>query len=105
VAPNPPRRRSTHRESKEYNQYAELICAPTGERSSRTIGATQTLTRHADAPDLPDDLTATDSKLVYLFVAVSDGATIDDLQAALDVRALSERGPIERVEDRCVTVS
>jgi DNA-binding MarR family transcriptional regulator len=69
------------------------------------------ISRAADRVDLPDDLTAADSKLVYLFVAVSDGATVDDLQAALDIKkislfpvldTLSERGLIERVEDEYV---
>jgi len=69
------------------------------------------LGRTADRFDLPDDLTAADSKLVYLFVAVSDGATVDDLQTALDIKkislfpvldTLSERGLIERIEDEYV---
>ena len=75
------------------------------------MSATQLLGRTADRFDLPDDLTAADSKLVYLFVAVSDGATVDDLQTALDIKkislfpvldTLSERGLIERVEDEYV---
>jgi DNA-binding MarR family transcriptional regulator len=69
------------------------------------------IARTADRPDLPDELTAADSKLVYLFVAVSDGATVDDLQTALDIKkislfpvldTLSERGLIECVEDEYV---
>jgi len=75
------------------------------------MSTTQMIARTADRFDLPDDLTAADSKLVYLFVAVSDGATVDDLQTALDIRkislfpvldTLSERGLIERVEDEYV---
>jgi DNA-binding MarR family transcriptional regulator len=75
------------------------------------MNATQMLGRTADRFDLPDDLTAADSKLVYLFVAVSDGATVDDLQTALDIKkislfpvldTLSERGLIERIEDEYV---
>ena len=75
------------------------------------MSATQMLGRTADRFDLPDDLTAADSKLVYLFVAVSDGATVDDLQTALDIKkislfpvldTLSERGLIERIEDEYV---
>jgi DNA-binding MarR family transcriptional regulator len=75
------------------------------------MNATQMLGRTADRFDLPDDLTAADSKLVYLFVAVSDGATVDDLQSALDIKkislfpvldTLSERGLIERIEDEYV---
>lgn len=74
------------------------------------MSTTQMISR-ADGFDLPDDLTAADSKLVYLFVAVSDGATVDDLQTALDIKkislfpvldTLSERGLIERVEDEYV---
>ena len=75
------------------------------------MSTTQTITRTTDRLDLPDDLTAADSKLVYLFVAVSDGATVNDLQTALDIKkislfpvldTLSERGLIERVEDEYV---
>ncbi|RCU46064.1 hypothetical protein DU504_01370 [Haloplanus salinus] len=75
------------------------------------MSTTQTIARTTDRLDLPDDLTAADSKLVYLFVAVSDGATVDDLQTALDIKkislfpvldTLSERGLIERVEDEYV---
>jgi DNA-binding MarR family transcriptional regulator len=75
------------------------------------MNATQMVGRTTDRLDLPDDLTAADSKLVYLFVAVSDGATVDDLQAALDIKkislfpvldTLSDRGLIERVEDEYV---
>ena len=75
------------------------------------MSTTQTVARTTDRLDLPDDLTAADSKLVYLFVAVSDGATVDDLQTALDIKkislfpvldTLSERGLIERVEDEYV---
>jgi DNA-binding MarR family transcriptional regulator len=75
------------------------------------MSTTQMISRAADGFDLPDDLTAADSKLVYLFVAVSDGATVDDLQTALDIKkislfpvldTLSERGLIERVEDEYV---
>jgi len=78
------------------------------------MSATQMISRSTNAPDLPDDLTAADSKLVYLFVAVSDGATVDDLQTALDIKkislfpvlnTLSKRGLIERVEEQYVTAS
>lgn len=74
----------------------------------------KTMARTTDRFDLPDDLTAADSKLVYLFVAVSDGATVDDLQTALDIKkislfpvldTLSKRGLIERVEEQYVTAS
>jgi len=75
------------------------------------MSTTQMIARTADRFDLPDDLTAADSKLVYLFVAVSDGVTVDDLQTALDMKkislfpvldTLSERGLIECVEDEYV---
>lgn len=75
------------------------------------MNATQMLERTAGRLDLPNELTAADSKLVYLFVAVSDGATVDDLQTALDIKkislfpvldTLSDRGLIERVEDEYV---
>lgn len=75
------------------------------------MNTTQMINRATDRFDLPDDLTAADSKLVYLFVAVSDGATIDDLQSGLDIKkislfpvldTLSNRGLIERVEDEYV---
>jgi DNA-binding MarR family transcriptional regulator len=75
------------------------------------MNTTRMLDRAADRFDLPDELSAADSKLVYLFVAVSDGATVDDLQASLDIKkislfpvldTLSERGLIERVDDEYV---
>ena len=75
------------------------------------MSTTQMIARTADRFDLPDDLTAADSKLVYLFVAVSEGVTVDDLQTALDMKkislfpvldTLSERGLIECVEDEYV---
>ena len=75
------------------------------------MSATQMLGHTADRFDLPDGLTAADSKLVYLFVTVSDGATVNDLQAALDIKkislfpvldTLSQRGLIERIEDEYV---
>ena len=75
------------------------------------MSTTKMIARTADRFDLPDDLTAADSKLVYLFVAVSDGVTVDDLQTALDMKkislfpvldTLSERGLIECVEDEYV---
>jgi len=78
------------------------------------MNTTQLINRAADRLDLPDELTAADSKLVYLFVAVSDGATVDDLQVALDIKkislfpvldTLSERGLIERIDDEYVTAT
>jgi predicted transcriptional regulator len=41
------------------------------------------------AIDVPDDLTSSESKLVYLFLAASDGATIEELHDALDIRKIS----------------
>ncbi|RMB24946.1 helix-turn-helix domain-containing protein [Haloplanus aerogenes] len=78
------------------------------------MNATQMINSATDRFDLPDDLTAADSKLVYLFVAVSDGATVDDLQASLDIKkislfpvldTLSKRGLIERVDDEYVAAA
>ena len=79
---------------------------------STTQNATQTTVPTPDGFDVPDDLTATDSKLVYLFVAVSDGVTVDDLQSTLDMRkiglfpvldTLTERGLIDRVDGEYVS--
>jgi len=75
------------------------------------MNTSQMLSRTADRFDLPEELTAADSKLVYLFVSVSDGATVDDLQSSLDIKkislfpvldTLSDRGLIERVDDEYV---
>lgn len=72
---------------------------------------TQTIGRPTDDIAVPDGLSAAESKLVYLFVATSGGATLDDLQSSLDLKkitlfpvlhALSERGLIERSDDACV---
>jgi DNA-binding MarR family transcriptional regulator len=78
------------------------------------MNTSQMLSRTAGRFDLPDDLTAADSKLVYLFVSVSDGATVEDLQSSLDIKkislfpvldTLSERGLIERVDDEYVAAT
>jgi predicted transcriptional regulator len=42
-----------------------------------------------DAIDVPTDLTSTESKLVYLFLTASDGATMEELHDALDIRKIS----------------
>ncbi|SDZ84554.1 hypothetical protein SAMN04488065_0736 [Haloplanus vescus] len=64
--------------------------------------------------DVPNELTASESKLVYLFVAVSDGATVDDLHASLDMskltlfpvlETLSERGLVDHVDGEYVPAS
>ncbi|AZH23878.1 TrmB family transcriptional regulator [Haloplanus aerogenes] len=39
--------------------------------------------------DVPDDLTSAESKLVYLFLTATDGASIDELHDALDIRKIS----------------
>lgn len=57
------------------------------------------------AIDVPEGLTAAESKLVYVFLAASDGATVEELNAALDIskislfpvlRTLTERGVVDR---------
>lgn len=67
----------------------------------------QTTDRATDRIAIPDELSAAESKLVYLFVATSGGATVDDLQSSLNIRkitlfpvldTLSERGLIERTD-------
>ena len=71
-------------------------------------------TRIAEQFEVPDDLTAAESKLVYVAVAVSDGATVDDLQASLNLKkitlfpvldALTDRGLIDRVGSEYVTAA
>ncbi|WP_248896892.1 hypothetical protein [Haloplanus halobius] len=61
--------------------------------------------------DIPEQIAAAESKLVYLFLSVSDGATVDELQASLDIQqitllpvldTLSERGLVERVDGQYV---
>jgi DNA-binding MarR family transcriptional regulator len=70
------------------------------------MSTTQASPRTAEQFAVPDDLTAAESKLVYVAVSVSGGATIDDLQSSLNLNkitlfpvldALSERGLIDRV--------
>jgi len=41
------------------------------------------------AIDVPNDLTSAESKLVYLFLTATDGATVDELHDALDIRKIS----------------
>jgi DNA-binding MarR family transcriptional regulator len=64
--------------------------------------------------DLPKDLSAPESKLVYMAVAVAEGATVDDLQASLDLNkitlfpvldTLAERGLIDREGSEYVTAA
>jgi len=42
-----------------------------------------------DAIDVPNDLTSAESKLVYLFLTTSEGATMEELHDALDIRKIS----------------
>ncbi|GAB6862745.1 TrmB family transcriptional regulator [Haloplanus litoreus] len=81
---------------------------------STNTSANQMIASAADRFDIPDDLTAADTKLVYLFVTVSDGVTIGDLQSTLDIKkislfpvldTLSERGLIDRVDDKYVNAA
>lgn len=67
----------------------------------------QPIERPTDRITVPDDLSAAESKLVYLFVATAGRATVDDLQSSLHLgkitlfpvlRTLSERGLIERTD-------
>lgn len=57
------------------------------------------------AIDVPADLTAAESKLVYVFLAVSNGATVEELADSLDIdkislfpvlRTLTERNIVTR---------
>jgi predicted transcriptional regulator len=69
--------------------------------------STQMIQQTTERLDVPDELTAADSKLVYLFVAASDGVTIDDIHSGLDIKkislfpvldTLSERDLVDRVD-------
>lgn len=51
-------------------------------------------------PSLPNELTAASTKLVYLYVAAVDGATIDQMEADLDMRKLSLFPVVEDLADR-----
>jgi len=57
------------------------------------------------AIDVPGGLTGAESKLVYVFLAASEGATVEELNDALDIskialfpvlRTLTERGVVAR---------
>ncbi|MFB6108805.1 MAG: TrmB family transcriptional regulator [Haloplanus sp.] len=39
--------------------------------------------------DVPEDLNSPESKLVYLFLTASGGATVDDLHESLGIRKIS----------------
>lgn len=55
------------------------------------MSATQFDTTDTDRIDIdvPDDLASAESKLVYLFLTASDGATIEELHDSLDIRKIS----------------
>jgi|GEM_PF-1412187 len=55
------------------------------------MSATQFDTTDADriSIDVPDDLASAESKLVFLFLTASDGATVEELHDALDIRKIS----------------
>ncbi|MFB6256458.1 MAG: MarR family transcriptional regulator [Haloplanus sp.] len=55
------------------------------------MSATQLNATESDriAIDVPEGLTAAESKLVYVFLAASGGATIDELTDALDISKIS----------------
>ncbi|WP_435066437.1 MarR family transcriptional regulator [Haloplanus sp. C73] len=79
------------------------------------MSQTQTIgSRPTTQLDVPDELNASDSKLVYLFVAASDGATVDDLAENLDLKKitlfpvldiLSKRNLIDRIDGEYVPTS
>jgi predicted transcriptional regulator len=50
--------------------------------------------------DVPEELVAADSKLVYLFVTVAGGATIDELHSTLDIKKISLYPVLETLSDR-----
>ncbi|WP_251331175.1 TrmB family transcriptional regulator [Haloplanus pelagicus] len=53
-------------------------------------------TTHLETPDpdrpaidVPDTIRSAESKLVYVFLAATDGATVDELHDALDLRKIT----------------
>jgi predicted transcriptional regulator len=56
------------------------------------------------AIDVPDGLTATESKLVYVFLAAADGATVEELNEALGIRKISLFPVLRQLTDRDVVV-
>lgn len=61
---------------------------------------------------LPSDVSSPSGKLVYLYLATREGATVDELHAALDVpritvlsvlKTLRGRGLVDRDGDRYLT--
>jgi len=64
-------------------------------------------TTHLDAPttdaiDVPTDLHSSETKLVYLCLAVRNGATVDELHEALDIRKISLFPVLRTLTDRDV---
>jgi len=69
------------------------------------MSATTVDTAEPDRIAIPEGLTAAESKLVYVFLAASNGATVAELNDALDIRkialfpvlrTLTERGVVAR---------
>lgn len=56
-----------------------------------TMSATTFDTTEPDriAIDVPEGLASAESKLVYVFLAASNGATVEELNDALDIRKIS----------------
>ncbi|MFB6305272.1 MAG: TrmB family transcriptional regulator [Haloferacaceae archaeon] len=61
------------------------------------------------APEMPNDLSSAESKLVYLYLSVTDEATVDDLNDDLGLQklalfpvldTLSENGLVDRDGER-----
>ncbi|WP_227374070.1 helix-turn-helix domain-containing protein [Haladaptatus halobius] len=64
--------------------------------------------RTTSVSPLPDELVSPRAKLVYLYLATAQGATLDELQTGLDlpkialytiIRTLRERGLVEKEGD------
>jgi predicted transcriptional regulator len=50
--------------------------------------------------DVPDSLEASESKLVYLFLRTTGGATVEDLHETLDIRKISLYPVLDTLADR-----
>jgi predicted transcriptional regulator len=53
------------------------------------MSTTRTIDPDALRLEVPEDLQSPESKLVYLFLATTGGATVDDLHRALDIKRIS----------------
>lgn len=62
-----------------------------------------------EAPEMPEDLSSAESKLVYLYLTVAEEATVDDLNDDLGLQKLAlfpvldtldDHGLIDRVGER-----